>query len=124
MGVEKIWLCGYTGVPPRKEIKKTAIGAEDFVPWESVQDPVEAIKKLKEDGWQIVALEITPDAVPLMDFKPSDKMCLVVGHELSGVTEETLIHCDAAVKIPMLGQKESLNVAVAAGIALYALRHA
>jgi tRNA G18 (ribose-2'-O)-methylase SpoU len=124
MQVEKIWLCGYTGTPPRKEITKTAIGAEEMVDWESVQNPLDAIKKLKEEGWQIVALELTPDAVELADFSPSDKVCLVVGHELSGVTEETLAECDAVIKIPMLGKKESLNVAVAAGIALYALRHA
>jgi len=120
--VEKIYLTGYTGTPPRKEITKTAIGAEDYVSWESNRDPFPFLKQMKEEGWSLVALELTPDATSLQDFKPSSKVCLIVGHELTGVPEEILTICDHVVKIPMLGKKESLNVAVAAGIALYAMR--
>lgn len=122
MKVEKIYLTGYTGIPPRREITKVAIGAEDFVPWEQCEDPLEILTKLKADGWSLVALEITPDAVDIIDYKPKDNVCLIVGHELTGVPPEILSLCDATVMIPMLGQKESLNVAVAAGIALHALR--
>jgi 23S rRNA (guanosine2251-2'-O)-methyltransferase len=120
--VEKIYLCGYTGVPPRKEITKTAIGAEEFVPWEQYVDPLQIATQLKADGWQLVSLEITPEAVELMDFEPSDKVLLMVGHELTGVPDSLLSLSDATVKIPMLGTKESLNVAVAAGVALFHLR--
>lgn len=122
MNVEKIYLTGYTGIPPRQEISKVAIGAEEFVPWENFADPLEILTKLKADGWSLVALEITPDAVDIIDYKPADKVCLIVGHELTGVPPEILSLCDGVVMIPMLGQKESLNVAVAAGIALHALR--
>lgn len=122
LGIEKLYLTGYTGYPPRKEISKTAIGAEQWVPWEESRDPFPIIHTLKEDGWQIVALELHPDAVDIAEFHPGDKVCLIVGHELSGVSHDLLAACDAIVQIPMLGKKESLNVAVAAGIGLYWLR--
>ncbi len=124
MAVEKIYLTGYTGVPPRKEITKTAIGAEEYVAWEQHADPVPVVTELKNDGWSIVSLELTPDAVDVRTYQPSEKVCLLVGHELTGVPAELLALSDATVMIPMLGTKESLNVAVAAGIALHQLRTA
>ncbi|MBI4129235.1 RNA methyltransferase [Candidatus Peregrinibacteria bacterium] len=120
--VEKIYLTGYTGHPPRKEITKTAIGAEEFVPWEHHEDPIPIIKKLQKAGWQITALEITPEATDLAKFEPKDRILLIVGHELTGVPPEILTQCDAVVQITMRGKKESLNVAVAAGIALFSLQ--
>lgn len=120
--VERIYLTGYTGTPPRKEIAKTAIGAEKAVPWEHHADPLPVLRQLKDEGWQLLALEIRDGAVDIAEFAPADKVCLIVGHELTGVPEEAIALCDATVFIPMLGQKESLNVAVAAGIALHALR--
>lgn len=122
--VEKLYLTGYTGVPPRKEIAKTALGADETVPWEQASDPLTVLQRLKEEGWQLVALEISDDACPLPAFTPAENVCIVVGHELSGVPQEQRSLCDATVYIPMLGSKESLNVAVAAGIALYAVRNA
>lgn len=121
--VEKIYLTGYTGCPPRKEITKVAIGAEQTVSWEHAEDPLPVLTNLKREGWQIVALELSPGAIPLSTFQPKDRVCLVVGHELAGVPEEIRRLSDAIVSIPMLGTKESLNVAVAAGIALHALRN-
>ncbi len=122
LGVEHVYLTGFTPHPPRKEITKTAIGAEQWVAWEHSRDPLPIIQSLKEEGWQIVSLELTPNAVDLADCIPSDKVCLVVGHELTGVPEEILSMSDTVVRIPMLGKKESLNVSVATGIALYVLR--
>lgn len=122
--VEKIYLTGYTGHPPRKEITKTALGAEKSVPWEHAPDPVTILHSLRRDGWSIVALELAETAVNLLDYSAPTQICLVVGHELSGVPQEILDLADAIVKIPMLGAKESLNVAVAAGIALHSLREA
>jgi len=122
--VEKMYLTGYTGVPPRREITKVAIGAEEYVAWEQFQNPLEILKKLKDDGWHLTALELTKDAVDISDFKPPQKVCLIVGHELTGVPEDILALCDDVTFIPMLGKKESLNVAVAAGIALHRLRTA
>ncbi len=120
--VEKIFLTGYTGFPPRKEITKTAIGAEEWVQWENAQDPLPILKRLKKDGWTIAALELAPGAVAMPEYEVPDRICIVVGHELSGVPEEILSLCDNVIQIPMHGNKESLNVAVAAGIALYHAR--
>lgn len=124
LNIEHLYLTGYTGHPPRKEITKTAIGAEQNIPWEHSRDPLPIIEQLKNDGWQIVALEIAPGAVDVSAFNPTDKVCLIAGHELTGVPEELLKLSDAVVMIPMLGKKESLNVAVATGIALHHLRSA
>ena len=121
--VEKLTLTGYTGHPPRKEITKTAIGAEEWVQWEHYADPIPIVTKLKDEGWEILSLELTPDAIPLPDVQLSNKVCLIVGHELTGVPDQLLSLSDKHVMIPMLGKKESINVAVAAGIALYALRY-
>ncbi len=121
--IEKIYLTGYTGHPPRKEITKTALGAEESVPWEHASDPLPIVQKLQGDGWSIAPLELTDDAMDFTDFSPPSKICLIVGHELSGVPQEILAIADSVIKIPMLGKKESLNVAVAAGIALHHLRN-
>ena len=121
-GVEKIFLTGYTATPPRREISKTALGAEEFVLWEQMDDPVKAIKKLQKKGFTIVALEQARGAVDLKDFVSPSKVCLIVGHEVLGVPKELLKLCDSVVHIPMHGKKESLNVSVAAGIALHRLR--
>lgn len=120
--IETLYLTGYTGCPPRKEITKTALGADETVAWESQRDPLPILLALKVEGWSLVALEIVPDAQPLHAFSPSEKVCLIVGHELTGVPSEILSLCHHIVAIPMLGTKESLNVAVAAGIALHHLR--
>lgn len=120
--VEKLYLTGYTGHPPRKEISKTALGAEESVAWEHAREPLPVLVKLREQGWQLVALELAPNAIPLEAFQPPDNVCLIVGHELTGVPGDILALCSTVVAIPMLGKKESLNVAVAAGIALHRLR--
>ncbi len=120
--VEKIVLSGYTGQPPRTEISKTAIGAEEWVPWEHVREPVETLRALKQDGWTIAALELAPGAIDIGTYAPAEKFCLVVGHEVTGVPPEILGLADVTLKIPMLGRKESLNVSVAVGIALHQLR--
>ncbi|PIP64987.1 RNA methyltransferase [Candidatus Peregrinibacteria bacterium CG10_big_fil_rev_8_21_14_0_10_49_16] len=119
--VEKFYLTGYTGHPPRKEITKTALGAEEFVPWEQYKDPLPVIQKLKEEGWHVVALELHPSAIPLSTFQAPDNILLIIGHELDGIPESILTLCDSIIEIPMMGQKESLNVAVATGIALCTL---
>lgn len=121
-GVKKIYLTGYTAVPPRREISKTAIGAEEWIEWEYQEDPQDVIKELKNDGWTIVALELTDSAQSINEYIPSDKTCLVLGHEVTGVPANILEACDATVMIPMMGKKESLNVSVAAGIALSHLK--
>ena len=122
MGVEKLYLTGYTGTPPRKEITKTALGAEEFVPWEHMDEPMHVIDDLKKEGWQIVSLEQTDQSISISDFEAKFPLCLILGNEIVGVRDDVLEKSDAVIEIPMLGKKESLNVAVAAGIALNTLR--
>ncbi len=120
--VEKIYLTGYTGFPPRKEISKTSLGADEWIEWEHAENPIDLLAELKNDGWTTIALELTSDAVDLLTYHPPEKVCLVLGHEVEGISLELLKACDVVVQIPMLGKKDSLNVAVAAGIALHRLR--
>jgi tRNA G18 (ribose-2'-O)-methylase SpoU len=121
--IEKLYLCGYTPHPPKKEILKTALGAVDSVSWEYVKDPKEVILKLKEQGIKICALELTESSSEY--YKLSDTsfpLCLIIGNEITGVSQELLDLCDTSIEIPQYGIKQSLNVAVAYGIAIFDLR--
>jgi len=117
--IERIYLCGYTGFPPRKEISKTALGAEKEIPWETCPDTLELIKELKKQGVKIATLELTKKAKSLDKIKPSFPLALVVGNEIDGVDPKIIKQADFEIMIPMQGTKESLNVAVATGITLY-----
>lgn len=118
--VEKIYLCGYTGTPPRKEIDKTALGSTESVPWEYVADIKEVIRKLKNDGYQISALEITTNSKRFSDLKPVDfPLAFIIGNEITGVDNDVLELCDFSLEIPQFGIKQSINVAVAFGIGIY-----
>jgi len=121
-GVEKIWLCGITGYPPQGGIAKTALGAEKHVPWEFRQDIIGLLKELKVQGYQIVLLEQMQGSVRHDLFEPKPPVCLVIGNEIEGVFQELQALSDAAIEIEMDGIKNSLNVAVAFGIAVYQLR--
>ncbi|MEI7998821.1 MAG: RNA methyltransferase [Candidatus Omnitrophota bacterium] len=121
-GIEKIWLCGITGYPPQGGIAKTALGAEDHVPWEYREDGLKLLKELKAQGYQIVLLEQMQDSVAYDKFIPKASLCLVIGNEISGVSDEWLKICDAAVEIDMAGIKNSLNVSVAFGVMAYQIR--
>ena len=118
-GVEKIYLCGITGKPPRAEIHKSALGADQSVPWEYQNKTTEVIQRLKLQGFEIVVLEHTDQ--PNIYFKTNYNfpICLVVGHEIVGVSDEIVALADSAIEIPMFGVKQSLNVSVAYGIAIY-----
>lgn len=120
-GVEKVWMCGITPKPPHREIRKTAIGAEDSVDWEAHPDAHQLCLQLKEAGYQILAVEQTDESHKLSDFRPSygQKYALVMGHEVNGVSEEVIQLCDHAIEIPQFGTKHSLNISVATGIVLY-----
>lgn len=120
--IEKLYLCGYTPRPPHREITKTAIGAELTVNWEYRSEVTELIDELKALGAKIAILEQTDGSVDLADFQAdeSDKWVLVLGNEVEGVQQSVVERCDLAVEIPQFGTKHSLNVSVAAGIAMYA----
>ncbi|MDZ7271230.1 MAG: RNA methyltransferase [candidate division KSB1 bacterium] len=123
-GVAKLYLCGITACPPRAEIRKTSLGAEEAVPWEYVPSAAEAVAGLKAQGVQIVVLEHTDSSYDFRRAPYRFPLCLVVGHEYHGVSEEVVALADIAVEIPMAGVKESLNVSVAFGIAVYEIaRH-
>ncbi len=123
-GIQKIILSGYTATPPRKEIDKTALGAQNTVVWEYHADPLEAISGLKNDGVRICGLEITEGSRPYTAMNFSDfPICLVVGNEVEGLEDEVLQLCDEVLEIPQYGTKHSLNVAVAAGVVLFELVH-
>jgi tRNA G18 (ribose-2'-O)-methylase SpoU len=119
-GWDKICLCGYTGCPPDRRIEKVSLGAEDSIEWEHFDDIKDCILELKKQNFVIIALEQTKTSKDL--FQPNtnvEKVALIVGNEVEGVTPETLSLIDRAYEIPMLGHKSSLNVSVAAGIAFY-----
>ncbi|BDQ02607.1 RNA methyltransferase [Ignavibacterium sp.] len=121
--IEKLYLCGYTPHPPKKEILKTALGATESVKWEYINDPLTIIKKLKNKGIKICALELTENSRPYYEISKNDfPLALVVGNEITGVSQEILDHCDFSIEIPQYGIKQSLNVAVAYGIAVYQMR--
>lgn len=120
-GIEKLYLCGYTGYPPRREIDKTALGSVESVPWEYRPNQFEVVRDLKERGVTIVALEQGDRSVPYDEARYRFPLCVVLGNEVSGVTGELLARADLAVDIPMRGTKHSLNVSVAYGILVYHL---
>ena len=120
-GVARLYLTGITGRPPRREISKTALGAEQAVPWEYCSDALEAIDRLRAGGHQVIALENTPQAQSINQINITPPVALVIGNEVSGVSAPVLDTVDAHLGLPMYGAKGSLNVAVAFGIAAYAL---
>ncbi|OGG89490.1 hypothetical protein A3H03_00875 [Candidatus Kuenenbacteria bacterium RIFCSPLOWO2_12_FULL_42_13] len=123
-GVDKIYLCGYTAAPPRCKISKVALGADAWLPWEKCWQTHLLVHKLKKQGLKIYALETGPTTTPLNSFQPKFPCALIVGNEVKGISKKMLSLADETVSIPMLGKKESLNVSVAAGVALYTLRQA
>lgn len=125
--VSRLFLLGYTPAPPKPQIDKVSLGAEQWVPWETSESLLHVIHALKEQGYIIVGLEKTTDSIAMSHFKSTlpntAPIALIVGNEVDGLDDETFAQCDYVVHIPMLGKKESLNVSIAAGIALYELRH-
>ncbi len=117
--IAHLFLTGFTAQPPRLEIEKTALGATDSVPWSYSQNTAEVVHALKKRGVQIVVVEHTSASVNYFEADYSYPLCLVMGNEVDGVSEEIVQMADLAVEIPMLGIKQSLNVSVAYGIVLY-----
>lgn len=119
-GIHKLMLSGFTPRPPRPEITKTAIGAEEHVLWESADDFEKEAGLLKKAGYHIIGLEQTDQSILLQNYIcPDSKICLVLGNEVTGIDNQLLSILDNAVEIPQFGMKHSLNVSVASGVALY-----
>lgn len=120
-GIKELWLSGFTPTPPRPEISKTAIGAEEYVPWIQINDDKKAITELKKQNYSLLGLEQTDQSIMIQDYQITDQpICLILGNEVTGINSKLLPYLDDAIEIPQFGMKHSLNVSVAAGVALYA----
>lgn len=122
MDLTELVLTGITPDPTVGTAHKVARGKEARLPWRRVATPAEALSQLKAEGYRAIAIEIADDAVPFNEYEYPERVCLVVGHEDHGVTNQTLSLCDAAVYIPMLGKGRSLNVHVSLAIVCAWLR--
>lgn len=121
--IESICLCGYTATPPNKEIRKTALDAENSVSWKYFKTTLDAVEELKNEGYKIVGIEQVEGSVMLPDFKPAkgEKLALVFGNEVKGVDQKVIDQCDMNLEIPQFGTKHSFNISVSAGIVLWDL---
>jgi tRNA G18 (ribose-2'-O)-methylase SpoU len=125
VGVSKIYLTGYTPAPTdkfgraNKDIAKTALGAEQTIPWEKAEEILTLIEKIKNESYQLIALEQSSSSIDYKKVELKKDAAVIVGNEVLGIDPEILKRCDVIAEIPMHGEKESLNVAVAAGIALF-----
>lgn len=116
---EKVYLTGYTATPEHPKVPKTSLGAENSVPWEKRENVLELLTELKNNGYSIVGLEIHPTSENFWETSYKYPVALLLGNEIDGIYPELIERCDKIVHIPMLGQKESLNVATATGIAAF-----
>ena len=118
--IEGLYICGYTAQPPHKEIKKTALGADETVFWKYTKEITEVIQELRDKGFKIYAIEQAENSLLLqqLNFK-DEKVAVIFGNEVSGVEQSTIALCDGVIEIPQMGMKHSLNVSVAAGVVLW-----
>ena len=121
VALEKLYLTGITGYPPQNMITKTALGAEETVPWQHTRETEGAIAELRARNYEIAAIETSVNAVDLFDWQPRFPVCVLFGHETDGLTPAASALADTHVRIPMLGVKHSLNVASAGSVVLYEL---
>lgn len=121
--IEAIYLTGYTACPPHKEIKKTALGAEETVDFSYFKNAAEAIAELKSKGYKVYAVEQVENSISLeqMTMERDEKLAVIFGNEVTGVEADTIALCDGCIEIPQLGMKHSLNIATAAGVVLWEL---
>tara|TARA_B100000131_G_scaffold189226_1_gene182105 strand:- start:43 stop:591 length:549 start_codon:yes stop_codon:yes gene_type:complete len=118
-GAEMIYLTGYTACPPRKDLSKTALGAEEVVPWQHFDNPIDAAKSIIKSGISLVLIEQTKISKSIYDISWKFPLCFIIGNEVEGVSEELSSMCQIHAEIPMRGIKQSLNVSVATGIVGY-----
>ena len=118
---DKVWLCGICATPPSAEIHKSALGAEDSVPWEHRSDTLQLVKELQASGWTVLCAEQTEHAVDLQRFRrlPGARYALVFGNEVDGVRQDVVDASDGSLVIPQSGTKHSLNVSVSIGVVLW-----
>lgn len=117
--IEAIYIIGYSAKPPHKEIKKTALGAEETVEWKHFKTSTEAIDELKRKGYKVYAVEQVENSISLEKFTAKDNVAVLFGNEVTGVEQSTIALCDGCIEIPQLGMKHSLNIATAVGVVLW-----
>ena len=117
--VKKVYICGNTIVPPNRKIKTSSRGAEKWVDWEYAEDATEVVKKLKADGVTIASVEVTDKSVDYREYTPTFPLCLILGREYDGVSQELIDLSDFCIHLPLLGMCNSINVSTAASVALY-----
>lgn len=119
--IEKIVLCGITAQPPHREIEKTAIGATQSVEWVHYPETLDALRELKKEGYEIIAIEQADESIMLNIFKPDQdkKYALIFGNEVNGVSDEVMAEIDKCIEIPQFGTKHSFNIVISAGIVLW-----
>jgi tRNA G18 (ribose-2'-O)-methylase SpoU len=118
-GIKKLYLAGITPTPAHPKIKKTALGAENYLEWEHVSNTLDLIQKLKQNGFKIISIEQTPSAQNYKEVELVGKIAFIFGNEISGVNPEILEASDLHLELPMKGQKNSLNISTTVGIILY-----
>jgi 23S rRNA (guanosine2251-2'-O)-methyltransferase len=117
--VAHIHLCGMTAHPPHKKLEKTALGAFEYVPWTYHERTTDCLRQLGVEGVHRVAIEVSDEAIDMHEFEWPQPSAIVFGNEVTGINDRVMKHCDSVVKIPMLGYKNSMNVATAYGVVLY-----
>ncbi|MBQ2878215.1 MAG: RNA methyltransferase [Bacteroidaceae bacterium] len=119
--VERVLLCGITAVPPSSDIHKTALGAEDVVPWQYFADTMQAVDELRLHGYEIFAIEQVQESIPLQSFvvENNRRYAVILGNEVKGVQQQVVDACNGSIEIPQFGTKHSLNVSVTAGMVIW-----
>lgn len=122
--VEAIYLCGFTGTPPHRDIHKTALGATETVAWKHFEETTEAVKNLQSQGYQVFAIEQAENSISLEAFEinPNQNLAIVMGNEVMGVNQAVLDIVDGVIEIPQYGTKHSLNISVCTGIVIWELQ--
>ncbi|MBR7134625.1 MAG: RNA methyltransferase [Bacteroidaceae bacterium] len=119
--IERVLLCGITAVPPSSDIHKTALGAEDVVPWQYFADTMQAVDELRLQGYEIFAIEQVQESIPLQSFAVENnrRYAVILGNEVKGVQQQVVDACNGSIEIPQFGTKHSLNVSVTAGMVIW-----
>ena len=117
--IGELLLCGITACPPHREIHKTALGADETVKWRYFETTEAACQQLKEEGYQVFAVEQVEKSIPLQDFEFAERTAYILGNEVEGVSEKALPYCEGAIELPQVGTKHSINVSVCAGIVMW-----
>lgn len=120
--LQSIYICGYTAHPPHKEIKKTALGAEETMNWKYFKKINEAIEELRGEGYKVFAVEQSENSLQLQDVEfKNEKLAVIFGNEVTGIEQSTIEMTEGCIEIPQMGMKHSLNIATAAGVVLWEL---